>query len=54
MGIRLNPRKTQIIAKTVIWSAAILVLVLLFSIIIYILSKGIPTYYMAISNPNSQ
>ncbi len=42
MGIRLNPKQTQIIAKIVIWSAAIVVLILLFSIIIYILSKGIP------------
>ena len=42
MGIRLNPRTTQKIAKTIIWSAAILVLLLLFTIIIYILSKGIP------------
>jgi phosphate transport system permease protein len=42
MGIRLHPRTTQKIAKTVIWSAAILVLVLLFSIILYILAKGIP------------
>ena len=40
--MRLNPKSTQKIAKTVIWSAAILVLLLLFSIIIYILSKGIP------------
>jgi phosphate transport system permease protein len=40
--MRLNPKKSQIIAKTVIWAAAILVLLLLFSIIIYILSKGIP------------
>ncbi len=37
-----NARTTQKMAKVVIWSAAILVLVLLFSIIIYILSKGIP------------
>ena len=42
MRTRLNPRTTQQIAKAVIWSAAILVLLLLFSIIIYILSKGIP------------
>jgi phosphate transport system permease protein len=42
MRIRLNPRTTQKIAKVVIWSAAILVLFVLFSIIIYILSKGIP------------
>ena len=42
MGIRLNPKTTQKIAKAVIWSAAMLVLFLLFSIIIYILSKGIP------------
>jgi phosphate transport system permease protein len=37
-----NAKTTQKMAKVVIWSAAILVLVLLFSIIIYILSKGIP------------
>ena len=42
MRARLNPSITQKIAKAVIWSAAILVLLLLFSIIIYILSKGIP------------
>ena len=42
MRIRLNPRTSQKIAKVVIWSAAILVLFVLFSIIIYILSKGIP------------
>jgi phosphate transport system permease protein len=40
--MRKNPKKSQINAKTVIWAAAILVLLLLFSIIIYILSKGIP------------
>ena len=42
MRIRLNPRTSQKIAKVVIWSAAILVLLVLFSVIIYILSKGIP------------
>jgi phosphate transport system permease protein len=42
MSTRLNQKTTQKIAKVVIWSAAILVLLLLFSIIIYILSKGIP------------
>jgi len=42
MKIRLNPRTSQKIAKVVIWSAAILVLFLLFSVIIYILSEGIP------------
>jgi phosphate transport system permease protein len=42
MGMRINPRKTQLMARIVIWFAAILVLVILFSIIIYILSKGIP------------
>ena len=36
MGIRVNPRTTQRIAKAVIWSAAVLVLLLLFTIIIYI------------------
>ncbi|MDD5287774.1 MAG: phosphate ABC transporter permease PstA [Dehalococcoidales bacterium] len=40
--MRLNPQKTQIIAKAVIWSSAVLVIGLLLSIIIYILSKGIP------------
>ena len=42
MSKRPNARTTQKMAKAVIWSAAILVLLLLFSIIIYILSKGIP------------
>ena len=42
MSKRLNPKTTQKMAKAVIWSAAILVLLLLFSIIVYILSKGIP------------
>ena len=41
--MRVNTRTTQSIAKAVIWSAAILVLVLLFAVIIYILSKGIPS-----------
>ena len=41
--MRVNPRTTQSMAKAVIWSAAILVLVLLFAVIIYILSKGIPS-----------
>ncbi len=40
--MRLNPRTTQKIAKAVIWSAAIIVIGLLLSVIIYILSKGIP------------
>jgi phosphate transport system permease protein len=40
--MRLNPQKSQVIAKAVIWSAAILVLLILFAVIIYILSKGIP------------
>ncbi len=40
--MRINPRKTQLMARIVIWSAAIIVLVILFAIIIYILSKGIP------------
>jgi phosphate transport system permease protein len=37
-----NAKTNQMIAKTVIWTAALLVLVILFSIIIYILIKGIP------------
>jgi phosphate transport system permease protein len=40
--MRLNPKKTQLIAKAIIWSAAVLVIVLLLSILVYILSKGIP------------
>jgi phosphate transport system permease protein len=40
--MRLDPRKSQVIAKVVIWLAAFIVIVLLFSILIYILSKGIP------------
>ncbi|MDD5189833.1 MAG: phosphate ABC transporter permease PstA [Dehalococcoidales bacterium] len=40
--MKLSPKITQRIAKTVIWSAALLVILLLFSIIIYILGKGIP------------
>jgi len=42
MHIRVNPKTTQTIAKIVIWAAALLVLLLLFTIMIYILSKGIP------------
>lgn len=37
-----NAKTNQKIAKLVIWTAALLVLVVLFSIIIYILIKGIP------------
>lgn len=39
---RLNARQTQAIAKVIIWSAAVLVILILFAIIFYILSKGIP------------
>jgi phosphate transport system permease protein len=40
--LKLNPKKTQVIAKIVIWAAAVLVIGLLLSVIIYILSKGLP------------
>ncbi len=40
--MRINANTSQKIAKTVIWTAALLVMVVLFSIIIYILMKGIP------------
>ncbi len=40
--MRLSPKNTQVIAKIVIWAAAVLVIGLLLSVIIYILSKGIP------------
>jgi phosphate transport system permease protein len=40
--MRLDPKKSQVIAKAVIWLAALVVIVLLLFILIYILSKGIP------------
>lgn len=40
--MRINAKTSQNIAKFVIWTAALLVLLVLFSIIIYILIKGIP------------
>lgn len=41
--MRVNPRTSQKIAKLLIWSAALLVIVILLAIIIYILMKGVPT-----------
>jgi phosphate transport system permease protein len=41
--MRVSPQKTQLIAKAIIWSSALLVIALLFFIMIYILIKGIPT-----------
>ncbi|WP_408004732.1 phosphate ABC transporter permease PstA [Proteiniclasticum sediminis] len=38
----MNAKTTQRIAKVIIWSAALLVLVVLFAIILYILGKGLP------------
>lgn len=38
----MNAKTTQRIAKVIIWSAAFLVLVVLFAIILYILGKGLP------------
>ncbi|MCL2322753.1 MAG: phosphate ABC transporter permease PstA [Oscillospiraceae bacterium] len=40
--MRVNSRTTEKIAKTLIWSAALLVIVILIAIIIYILIKGLP------------
>lgn len=40
--MRINAKTSQKIAKFVIWTAALLVLAILFSIIIYVLVKGIP------------
>jgi len=41
--MRVSARSTQTIAKIVIWSAALLVIVLLLAIMTYILLKGVPT-----------
>jgi len=41
--MRVSPKSTQQVAKTVIWLAAILVIGLLLFIMIYILLKGVPT-----------
>jgi phosphate transport system permease protein len=40
--MNVNPRFTQKIAKTVIWLAALLVIVILLAIMLYILVKGLP------------
>ena len=40
--MRINPRTSEKIAKVVIWSAALSVLVVLFAIIVYILYQGLP------------
>lgn len=40
--MRINPKTSQKIAKFFIWSAAIFVMVILLTIILYILVKGIP------------
>jgi phosphate transport system permease protein len=41
--MRVSSRTAQRIAKTLIWSAALLVIAILLAIIIYILLKGLPT-----------
>src|SRR5450756_3117029 len=41
--MKINPRTSQKIAKVVIWSAALLVIVILLAIISDILLKGLPT-----------
>jgi phosphate transport system permease protein len=40
--MRIHPRTTQIIAKTIIWLAALLVIVLLLFILLFVLVKGLP------------
>ena len=40
--MKIDPKTSQKIAKTVIWAAAILVMVVLLAIVLYILVKGIP------------
>jgi len=40
--MRINPRTSEKIAKVLIWSAALFVLVVLSAIVIYILYKGLP------------
>ncbi|HHX12463.1 MAG TPA: phosphate ABC transporter permease PstA [Clostridiales bacterium] len=40
--MKINAKTSQKIAKTLIWTAALLVMAVLFSIIIYILVKGLP------------
>jgi phosphate transport system permease protein len=39
---RLSPRSSERVAKAVIWSAALLVMVVLIAVIVYILAKGLP------------
>jgi phosphate transport system permease protein len=41
--MKINPKHSQLIAKTVIWLAAIIVIALLLFIMAYILVKGLPT-----------
>ena len=41
-ALKISPKVSERIAKVVIWTAAISVLVVLFSIIIYILYRGVP------------
>jgi len=40
---KISPKTSQLIAKIVIWSAAVLVIAILLFIIVYILVKGLPT-----------
>lgn len=40
--MRVSPRNSQLIARIVIWSAALLVILLLLFIMVYILFKGLP------------
>ncbi len=41
--MRISPKKSQIIAKTLIWAVAVIVILLLIFIMAYILVKGLPT-----------
>ena len=53
--MRISPKTGERIAKTVIWSAAILVLVVLFSVIAHILFNGLPVidWQFLSENPRS-
>jgi len=41
--MKMNPRTSEKIARSIIWLAALVVIVVLFAILVYILIKGLPT-----------
>jgi phosphate transport system permease protein len=42
VAMRMNPKITQKVAKTLIWASALFVIVILLAIVIFILIKGVP------------